>query len=405
MPAISEQSLGDLKVVEFSWYAAGPQVTKYLALHGATVVHVESETRVDTMRTTPPFARNQPGINRSAMFATMNPNKLGLSLNLKHPKGLQVATKLAQWSDVVVENYTPGTIASLGLGYDRLSSIKPGLIMLSSSNLGQTGPLATAKGFGVHLAGYSGFTYLNGYPGRSPALMVGLVTDMISARFAICAVLAALEYRNRSGEGQYIDISQMESSVQFLAPLLLDYLRNGAIVERSGNQVPDAVPHNVYPCAGDDRWCAISAYSDEQWDALREAIGAVIPESEFNSLSKRKEHEGTLDKLVAGWTVSQTREEITDTLQAKGVPASVVKDTKDVFEDPQLGHRGHFVQLEHPEIGVHSYQNVGFRLSGTPAEFCLPGPCLGEHNEYVCTKLLGLSDQEFVELLDSGALR
>jgi benzylsuccinate CoA-transferase BbsF subunit len=292
----------------------------------------------------------------------------------------------------------------LGLAYEELIKVKPDLIMLQSSNQGQTGPQARVKGFGIHLEGLAGFTYLSGQPDKAPVVMAGLVTDWFSGHLGVCALLAALDHRRRAGEGQYIDLSQCEAGFHLLAAPFLDYTANGRVAERMGSGIPYAAPHNIYPCRGEDRWCAITVFTEEDWQRFCHAVNKDewIEDPRFVTLLARKANEDELDRLIGEWTSKHTAEEVMDILQAKGLSAGVVKNPKDIHEDPQLKHRRHFIELEHREIGRHRYEDDGYRLSETPAESCMAAPCLGEHNYYVYTEILGMSDEEFTELLADG---
>jgi benzylsuccinate CoA-transferase BbsF subunit len=401
---MTEPALEGLKVVDFCWVAAGPIVSLYLAHHGATVVRIESMRRPDILRAVSPYKDNVPGVNRSGNWDFFNSGKLGMSINLSHPKGLEIAKKLVKWSDVVGESFAPGVIERLGLGYNELKKIKPDIIMYSSSNLGQTGPEARQPGYGVHLVSYSGFTHLTGWPDRLSTQPYGAYTDFLAPRFLVAALLAALDYRRRTGKGQYLDISQLECAVHFIAPAIMDYTVNKRVETRVGNKCPHAAPHGAYPCQGDDRWCAIAVFDDEEWDTLCQVMDNPdwTKRPEFTTLLSRKKNEEELNKKIGEWTRNFTAEELMEKLQSAGVPAGVVKNAADVQDDPQLAYRHYFWQLEHPEIGRHNYEGPGFILSKTPAEIERPAPLMGQHTEYVCREILGMSDEEFVDLLSQG---
>src|SRR5215211_8778804 len=267
-------ALAGLRVVEFAIFAAGPVVSKVMGNHGAEVIRVESHANPDGFRTHyPPFAGNQPGLDRSGCFAMFNDGKLGVTLNLKTPEGIELAKRLVARADVVVENFVPGTVDRLGLGYEALRAVKPDLVMLSSCNMGRGGPYAHHPGFGSMLSSLGGFTHLTGYAGEGPLLNYGPYIDFIGAGYGLIVVLAALDHRRRTGEGQHIDLAQYECGLQFMAPALLDYVANGHVAERAGNHSPYAAPQGAFPCAGDDAWCTISVTTDAEWEALRLAIG------------------------------------------------------------------------------------------------------------------------------------
>jgi benzylsuccinate CoA-transferase BbsF subunit len=296
-------------------------------------------------------------------------------------------------------------MARNGLSYEAVRKVNPGIIYLSSCNMGQTGPKAGQRGFGSQLTSQSGFTFLAGEPGGEPMLLFGPYIDFVAVGFGLVAVLAALDYRRRTGRGQYIDLSQYEAGLQFLAPALLDYEVNGRVMTRLGNRSPDAAPHGAYPCRGEDRWCVIAACSDEEWRALCRAAGRPewAEDARFGSLAARKTHENELDALVAGWTEQRTPHEVMDTLQAAGVRAGIVSRLSDLFSDPQLAHREIWRELPHPELERFHYVAPPFALSETPAEL-RRSPLLGEHNEHVYREILGLSQEEVDALTADGVI-
>ena len=400
--------LEGIKVVEFAAYAAGPVVGKHLVDHGATVVHIESKVRPDGFRAHyPPYKDNIHGLNRSGLFALCNNDKLDITLNLKKaPKATDLAKRIVAWSDVVIENFSPGTMKRLGLDYEALRKIKPDLIMLSSSNLGQSGPHAHHAGFGSQLSSLAGFTHLTGYPDGPPQILYGPYIDYIAVAYGAVAILAALDYRERTGKGTHIDTAQYETGLQFMAPILLDYKINGKVASRNGNRDPAAAPHGAYPCKGDDIWCVISASSESDWESLCRAMGnpAWTKESRFATLQSRKEHEDELDQKIGAWTTGFTAREITEKLQASGIRAGIVNTMRDIYSDPQLKHRKQWVELEHPEIGKMHYQRPPFFLTRTPSGPERRDPLLGEHNGYFYQELLGISEKEYQELVAEGVI-
>lgn len=398
--------LDGLKVLDFGWAIAGPLTSGYLARHGATVVKVEAPNRPDMTRSSAPFKDRKPGMNRSGYFASFNPNKYGMTLDLKHPKGIEVAKKLVAWADVVNENFIPRVMESWGLGYEELKRINPGIIMLRSSNQGQSGPQANRRGVGILLASQAGFSAVTGWPDRGPNTSYVGYTDFIAPRFAITMLVAALIRRRKTGRGECIDISQLETALHFLTPVLLDYTVNGREAQLIGNTCPYAAPHGAYPCKGEDRWCAISVFTDAEWIAFCKAIGNPkwTTNPEFATLIGRKKNEERLNELVSEWTMNYSPEQVMQILQEAGVPAGVVQNTKDLMEDPQLKSRDYLWWIDHPELGRFPAGGEYIKLSKTPAQPRLPAPCLGEHNEYICRELLGMSDEEFVSLIHDGVI-
>lgn len=400
---MTKQVFEGLKVADFSWNAVGPIMGSYLAMYGATVVKIESWHRPDAMRGTPPFKDGIPGPDRAADYPWLNNGKYGVSLNMSHPKAKEVAKSLAMWADVLLDSFLPGTMERWGLGYEQVRKFNPRVVMLGTCNQGQTGPCARRPGFGTQLTALSGITHLTGWPDRWPDFPFAAHTDFVSMRFGVAAIVAALEYRERTGKGQYIDLAQYEASLHLLSPLFLDYTINGRVAMRMGNRSPYAVPQGAFPCRGDDRWCVISISSDEQWQAFCRAIGAPAwtNDPRFATVLGRKQHEDELEILVAEWTVSMAAEQAMEVLQRSGVPAGVVQNGQDMLNDPQLIARGYYEFLEHPVLGIHRYNNPSFRLSKTPARL-RRGHLLGEHTEYVFTQILGMSDEEFTSLHQEG---
>lgn len=402
---MTRKALEGVKVADFTWVAAGPLTMSYLALAGATVVKVESSKRVDASRTFP--APTGPGgFIADLTFSQNNSNKLSISVNLKNPKGLEVAKRLVAWADVVAENYRPGTMEKWGLGYEDLKKINPSIIMFHSSARGQTGPDALVAENGITLQSLTGFTFLTGWPDRDPTPPWNAYTDITAPALGAAMLVGALDYRSKTGKGQCLDLSQFESGLHFLATPLLDYFANGRGASRLGNSCSYAAPHGVYRCAGEDRWCTIAIFSEEEWQSLCKVIrqAGLSDNPKFNTVTNRKENEVELNKLIEDWTSSHTPEEVMDILQKNSVSAGIVENSVDIFNDPQLKARGFIQQLNHDEMGQVSHHNVAFKLSKTPCELNTPGPLLGQHSEYVCREFLGMSDEEFVELINIGAL-
>ena len=397
-------ALEDIKIADFTWYVAGPFCTRYLADYGARVIKIESTRVVDGVRPYPPYKDNIPGVNRGGYFHNYNCNKLGVTLNMRHPKGIEIARRIIMWSDVVAESFSPGIMDNLGLGYEELSRMKPEIIMISLSSKGQTGPQSRLPAVGLHLAALSGFINLTGWPDRDPSLLYGAYTDSIAGRYGAASVMAALAQRQRTGKGQYIDLAQSEAGLQFLIPPMLDYAANGRVLHRNGNRHPAAAPHGAYRCQGEDRWCAIAVFTDQEWEALRRAMGdpSWAGDPGLASLAGRKSREEDLDRLLEQWTIQRSAEEVMTRLQEAGVSAGILEKAEDLHRDPQLAARHHFWTLSHAEIGDSTYDGMGSILSETPAELNRAAPVLGQDNYEVYTRIVGLSDEEFIELVQQG---
>jgi crotonobetainyl-CoA:carnitine CoA-transferase CaiB-like acyl-CoA transferase len=398
--------LADVHILDFMWVMAGPGATRILADYGATVVRIESTRHLDALRTVTPFHNGQPGMENSGFFQNLNAGKLGIILDFSTAAGRAVALDLVRWADVVTESFSPQAMRSWGFDYESLRQVKPDIIMLSTSLMGQSGPLAQFAGFGNLAAAISGFYSITGWPGRAPAGPFGAYTDTVAPRFTAAAILAALEYRRRTGQGQYIDQSQAEAALHFLAPTLLDYTVNRRVQTQVGNRDLHMAPHGVYAAAGEDRWVAIAVGTHEQWQAFCDVIQQpdLVDDERFVTSASRRAHQQDLDAIVAAWTRNRDAHEIETRLQARGVPASAVQTMYDLYRDPQLAHRGHFVELEHPMHGTTTVEGSRFQLSRTPACIERAGPTLGRDNRYVLETILDYSPAHIAELEALGVL-
>ncbi|MBW2387952.1 MAG: CoA transferase [Deltaproteobacteria bacterium] len=394
-----------LKIADFSWIGVGPISAKYFADHGATVIRVESTTQPDKLRLVAPF-RDQMGIDQSHFFADMNSSKLGLTLNLKKPEAIEVAKRLIAWSDVMFESFTPGSLDRLGIGYETARELNPEIIMLSTCLMGQTGPAAAMAGYGYHAGAVAGFYELTGWPDLPPAGPWMAYTDTIAPRFVAATVMAALDHKRRTGVGRHIDGSQFEMGLHFLTPELLDYQLNGNLATRAGNRAIDAAPHGVYPCAGEDQWCAIAVESDAQWQALRQALGDPdwANDGELSSTAGRLAQREEIDRHLCEWTRSRTPSEAVEHLIKASVPAGMVQRSSDLLRDPQYQHRNFYRYHEHLEIGNSPYAGHQFRIRGYDSGPRSAAPTIGQHSFEVMGELLGLRDDEIADLYAAGAI-
>lgn len=399
-----EQALEGIKVADFSWAITGPLATKWLGDHGATVVRIESMRRVDAQRNLIPMAHGKAGINRCGSFAQYNTNKYSIALNLGRPEAQEVAKGIVAWSDVVIENFGVGVMEKWNLDYNKLKELKQDIIMISATLQGQTGPQSGQGGLGILMQGLAGFTHLIGWPDRTPVGVSTPYTDFIGPWYVVAIVIAALDYRDRTGKGQCIDMSQFETCVNFLAPEILEYVANGRVPNRAGNRSSFAAPHGVFACKGSDRWCTITIFTDEEWKAFCGAMGnpGWCQESKFATLLGRKRNEEELEKLVETWTSNHSPEDVMAMMQAVGVPAGIVESAEDISKDPQLNFRKHLEILNHPEMGLHACESRSFRLSRTPAPPMKAAPLLGQDTAYVCSEILGMPDEEFIQLWNKG---
>jgi len=397
--------LEGIKVADFTWALVGPITTNTLAVWGADVIKIEGRSRPDSRRISPPFKDNVPGLDRSATFYTYSLGKKSVALNLARAEGIEVAKKIVAWADVVTDNFAGGAMKRMGLSYEVLREVKPDIIMMSSCPMGQTGPYPTAPSIGVHLTALSGITNLAGWPDRE-ATALDSYTDFVSPHFNALAILAALDYRDRTGKGQYLDLSQYEDCMHFMAPLVLDYMVNKRVSTRTGNRLDSAAPHNVYSCLGDDRWCAIAVFTNAEWASFCNVIGNPdwSRNPHFDNLASRKENEEELDRFVTAWTMNYTAEDVMRMMQASGVAAGVVSNAEDVMEkDPQLQHRRFFREIDHPELGTYRAPRPPYIFSRFDCQLGR-APMLGEHNEYVLKNIAGLTDEEISKLILDGVL-
>lgn len=390
------QALAGVKVVEFASYAAGPHVGKVLANFGAIVVHVESKQRPDGFRLEyPPFKDGIPGVDRGGCFTYFNDSKYGVTLDLKNDTALELARRLVTWCDVVVENMRPGVLARLGLSYAAMRTLNPGVILLSSCNMGQTGPRAQTPGFGSQLSALAGFCGLTGAADGPPTLLYGPYIDFVASTMSVSAVLAALLRRRTTGEGAWIDVAQYETGLLFIADAMLDYHMNGTDTTRAGNQSPEAAPHDAYRCRGDD-WVALSCWSDTEFTRLADAMHRddLARDPCYATLAARRQHAAALDAIIGEWCSTRAAEEVAATLQHAGVHAHRVNTVADLLTDPQLVQRHTWRRRRHPVIGDQVYQFPAFDLEATPGDITAAGPRLGADNETVFRNFIGLTEEE-----------
>ncbi|MEO5898835.1 MAG: CoA transferase [Ilumatobacteraceae bacterium] len=397
-----ERALEGLKVLDLTWSMAGPMPARVMADFGAQVIRIESSHRLDVARTVGPFVNDVPGNDSSGLLFNMAAGKRGVSLDLTVPESRSVFEDLIRWADVVLESFSSRGRASLGLDYEVLTAINPSLVMMSSCLFGQTGPLAGYAGFGTSGSALSGFFHLTGWPDRPPCGPFGAYTDYVSPRLSLCALLAALDHRRRTGQGQYLDFAQAEAAVHFLTPAILDVTVNRHDPCRNGNADVDMAPHGVYPSAGDDEWIAVACEDDEQWRTLAEVIGRN--DIAGLGLAERRTRVDEIDGAVREWTATRWPADAQAVLIERGVPAHAVQNSGECAVDPQLIHLGHFVELPHSEHGMIVVEGSRMDLSATPADVRGSPPILGEHTVEVLTEVLGYDDERLGGLFGAGAL-
>lgn len=402
--ADDERPLAGLNVLDFSWVLAGPLATRMLADLGATVVRIENERRPDVIRASGPFLAGEEGGDATALWHNTAAGKYSLELDLTTEAGRDVVFDLARWADVAYESFSAEALDRAGLGYQVLSKINPRLVMVSTSLLGQTGPLARFAGFGNLAAALAGFVAVTGWPDRPPAGPFTAYTDYVSPRFAAAAILAAVDHARRTGTGQYLDVSQAEAASHLLAPALLAQQLAGVTAGRSGNADPVLTPHGVFPAGNpeDDRWLAIACH-DDAWPALVEVAGLDASWIDWDNGRRRQEQE-TIESALAVWTSGQEPDELTEKLQAAGVAAHTVQHSAEIVVDPQLLHRGTPVQVPHPRYGQVWIENSQARWSRTQPAPAFAGPPVGHHTQHVLETILGYDAEKVADLVIAGAI-
>ncbi|MFQ5879058.1 MAG: CaiB/BaiF CoA transferase family protein [Dehalococcoidia bacterium] len=399
--------LQGIRVADFTWVWAGPVCTMQLAHLGAEVIKVESSLRTDTLRHIPPYADGVPGPNRSGYFNQYSQGKKSILLDLRHPKGVAVAKRLVAVSDVVAENFSTGVMDKLGLGYQELRRVKPDTIMISFSGYGASGPKKDYVAYGPAQVPMSGLSSLTGYPGGGPREVGISYGDPNAGLHAAFAALAALHYRARTGQGQYIDMSQWEALLGLVSEGIMDYVMNGTQPPRMGNRDPSLAPHGCFRCRGEDDWVTIAVGSEEEWQSLCRAMGQpeLAQDPRFRTMPLRKAHEEELEAVITQWTRDRDRWEVTDLLQRHGVAAFPTMTSRDLAQDPHLDARGYFADLEQAEVGPRRHPGIPWQMSGTPCRVRSPAPLLGQHTGEILTGLLGYSPAEVAALQEEGALR
>lgn len=393
-----------VKVCDFAWVGVGPISSKYLADHGAHVVRIESEGRPDVLRGAPPFQDNEPGINRSQFYGNFNTSKQSIALDMKHPDARDIALKLISWADVMIESFAPGAIGRMGLGYEEVRQHNPGLIMVSTCLMGQTGPASLMAGYGYHAAALAGFYETTGWADMAPTGPWVAYTDTIAPRFISTLIAAALDHKRRTGEGCYLDVAQLETALHFLAPEIFDLQVNGRSATRLGNRSPHAAPQGCYRCAGDDAWCAIAVDTDPQWQALCEAMGQSELAAQYPSNVDRLAAHDEIDAVVTRWTQARRAEDITRVLQAANVPAGPVQASGDLVTDPQNQHRRFIRVMDHQETGPTTYAGHQYLVSTYDNGPRWAAPTLGQHSFEVLTGILGFSDEEVGNAFANGVI-
>jgi benzylsuccinate CoA-transferase BbsF subunit len=396
--------LEGIRVIDFGQTWAGPVVSSLLGDLGAEVIKVESRKRIDSLRMSPDNVTRDP--EEDPWFHAANRNKWGITIDIAHPKAKPIVLKLISFSDVVVENFSPEVMERYGLDYNSLRKVKPDIIMISLPAVGMQGPLRDVRTYGPSLNGIAGIDSLIGYPGGKVLGMQQGYADANAAIHGALAVLIALFHRRRTGEGQYIEVAQMEALISTIGEAIMEYFMTGVVPQPRGNWSPTMAPHNNFPCQGDDKWVSISVKTDEEWEGLKKALGNPpwMEEERFSDRYKRLENRHELEKFIATWTKEHDHYEVAHLLQSHGVAAFPCLDVEDRFLDPWYKERETYQSLEHPRTGIDWLPNIPWMMSKTPGKIRSPAPLMGQHNEYVFCHLLGMSKEEVENLMKEGVL-
>ena len=421
-PGTWQGPLAGVRVTDFCWMGVGACATRLLADFGAEVIRIEDRNRLDMPRRLPIYkgeARTygeedaNPDPNKGGLFNNYNRNKLGVTINMRSPKGRALADRLIAASSVVTENFAPGVMERWGLTYERLNTLSPEVIYARMSGFGHSGPHAEHRSYGPIVQAVCGLSYISGLPGEEPSGWGLSYMDNEAAFFNASALLTAIYHRNLTGEGAEIDVSAVEAGINLLGPILLDVAVNGRSTRDghfpTGNRLeyPDAAPHGVYPCSGDDRWIAIAVFNDAEWRGLISVMGdpAWAAEARFTSQTARFANQDALDAMVAAWTKDKDRYQLMHALQAAGVPAGAVQTAEDTNDnDPQIAGRGLFFELDHPVIGEARFEGTPIQFSRTAQRNWRSAPLLGEDNAHVFKGLLGIEDEEYEALVAEGVI-
>ena len=423
-PARKRLPLEGIRILDFTVVWAGPYATQLLAEWGAEVIRVESRqffpstTRGVIARTTKQMAEQtgqgsgfpdgDPGArpwNRAALFNVHARNKLSMTVDLMRPEGQEVLEQLVGVSDGLIENNAVATMERTGVNWERLSKINPRLVMIRMPAFGLSGPYRSYRTFGSHMEAVVGHYSVFGYPGADPSASgTSLAADPAAGVAGALAFAAGLRQRRRTGKGLQIELSTAENFSTYLGEYVMDYTMNGTLHKYAGNRDPVAAPQGVYPCAGEDRWIAVTVETDEEWSALCGAMGqpSLASDQRFATLEARRINHDELDGVIAAWTGERDAIETMGLLQTAGVRAGAVMNEADAFADPQLAARGYWEELTHPEAGTHLNPGVVWRTERTPNRLERAAPRLGEDNEYVYQELLGFDDAQYEAFERSG---
>ena len=404
---MSAQALNKIRVLELTTAVAGPVAGCVLADMGAEVIKIESPggRSLKSPGAPPPIegAPDHP-YNRTAFFNELHRGKKLLSLDLKHEDGKNIFLRLVENADVVMENFSPKIVGRLGIDYAELKKIKNDIICVSMPAFGKSGPYESRASYGPGIDAMSGLSHLTGFPDGNPGKPAQFYCDQNAGLTAALTVMGAVRHRNRTGQGQYIELAMLEGEMQLIAPALMDVMMNSRSTNRTGNRHDRFAPQGVYKCKGENEWVAITVRTDLEWQSLANLIGKpeVAKDNRFIDLDGRQMHHEDIDKLVENWTQTLTPQEAETVMQGAGIPAGALLNLNEAFTHPQFQHRNTLVHVEHPEMGTFPHTRTAWRSKNKNEGVAGPAPTFGNANKYVLSDLLNFSQEEQQKLKDLG---
>lgn len=401
-----KDALAGFRCTDFSWVFAGPYCGQLLADLGMEMIKIESRKRMDVVRNYPPFAFEDRRLNSSGYWNTHNRSKYSINLDMKSEKAREIVTRLIEKSDLVLENFSARGMKALGFDYERLRQINPRIVYCSMAGFGHRGPYKNYVAYGPMQESQAGIVYLTGWPDGEPSRVGTSYPDAAGGVSAAFSIVAALRHVKRTGQGQWIDLGQTLTAAALTDTAVIEYTVNGNIQQRNGDLNRFFAPHNVYPCSGEDQWCAISVENDQDFAALAHTIGQadLASDTRFATNAARILNRKELDDIISQWTEQFDHYEVMRRMQAAGVAAGAVLSTGEFVQDEHIKARGFMESFDHPVVGEKLYPGVPFKMSETPGYIHRPAPCLGQDTEHVLKNILGMSDAEIKQLDEEGIL-
>ena len=401
-----KDALAGFRCVDFSWVFAGPYCGQLLGDLGMEMIKIECRKRMDVVRNYPPFAFEDRRLNSSGYWNTHNRSKYSINLDMKNEKAREIITRLIATSDLVLENFSARGMKAIGFDYERLREINPRIVYCSMAGFGHRGPYKNYVAYGPMQESQAGIVHLTGWPDGQPSRVGTSYPDAAGGVSAAFSIVAALRHVKRTGQGQWIDLGQTLTAVALTDTAVIEYTVNGDIQQRNGDSSRFFAPHNVYPCSGEDQWCAISVENDADFAALVTTMGQpeLARDPRFAANAARIQNRQALDDIISKWTEQHDHYEVMHRLQAAGVAAGAVLSTGELVNNEHIKARGFMESFDHPVVGEKLYPGVPFKMSETPGYIHRPAPCLGADTEHVLKNILGMSDEEIKALYDEGIL-